>query len=217
MDKPPSTRERIIEAAVQLFYEQGYEATGMAEILKRAGANSGSFYYFFKGKEDLLLAVLEWYEKHLQPAVIDPACTHTKDPIERIFALLARYRGRLRATGCTYGCPIGRLALEIAPERLEVHEKLARNFAGWSDAVRTFLEQAGDRLPKDLNRADLAQFVLTVMEGGVMQARSFRSLTPFDASVRQLREHFRYLQSNASPKSQSRNRRRAHPSKARKP
>jgi len=48
------TRERILLAAVELFYSRGYAATEMADILKKARANSGSFYFFFKGKEDLL-------------------------------------------------------------------------------------------------------------------------------------------------------------------
>ena len=52
------TRERIVEAARQLFFKQGYAATGVAEILKAAEANSGSLYHFFPSKEDLLVAVL---------------------------------------------------------------------------------------------------------------------------------------------------------------
>src|SRR5262245_45357299 len=56
--EPVPTRERILEAARHLFWEKGYAATGMAEILERAEANAGSFYHFFPGKESLLLAVL---------------------------------------------------------------------------------------------------------------------------------------------------------------
>lgn len=54
-----STRNRIILTAFELFYAQGYAATGMADILKKARANSGSFYFFFESKEKLLDAVLD--------------------------------------------------------------------------------------------------------------------------------------------------------------
>ena len=54
-----STRARLIEAARQLFLVNGYEGTGISEILCKTGINSGSLYYFFKKKEDLLLAVGE--------------------------------------------------------------------------------------------------------------------------------------------------------------
>ena len=57
--KEPTTRDKLVEVARQLFLAKGYEATGIAEILREAGVNSGSLYYFFKTKEDLLLAVLD--------------------------------------------------------------------------------------------------------------------------------------------------------------
>src|SRR3954451_11794102 len=98
-----NTRDRILEAARHLFWEKGYAATGMAEILARADANAGSFYHFFPGKEALLLAVLETYLDGLEPAVLRPAFASRRDPIERIFAILAEYRERLVATGCRYG------------------------------------------------------------------------------------------------------------------
>src|SRR3954452_14593026 len=86
------TRDRILEAARYLFWEKGYAATGMAEILDRAQANAGSFYHFFPGKESLLLAVLEPYLDGLEPAILRPAFARHRDPIRRIFAILAGYR-----------------------------------------------------------------------------------------------------------------------------
>ena len=61
---------------------------------------------------------------------------------------------------------------------------------GW---VQKCLEEASERLPAEVNREQLAQFVLTVMEGGVMQARAHGSIAPFDASVAQLRDYFNRL------------------------
>jgi TetR/AcrR family transcriptional repressor of nem operon len=185
-----STRDRILKAAIELFWEKGFEAASMAELLKKARANSGSFYYFFKSKEDLLLAVLDTYEAMLYPVLLEPAWEGVHDPIERVFALLARYRMLILQTDCTYGCPIGRLALEVDPKAREAHKKIAANFEGWSAAVRKCLEEAGNRLPEGLNHDQLAHFVLTVMEGGVMQSRSYRCVTPFDAAVTQLRDYF---------------------------
>ena len=103
-------------------------------------------------------------------------------------------------TECTFGCPIGRLALEVAPQRVEVHKLLAVNFTGWWRAVEQCLRDAGDRLPHDIDREQLAQFILTVMEGGVMQSRSYRSVAPFDRAVAQLRDYFRRLQREAEDK-----------------
>src|ERR1700730_7140369 len=95
---PRNTRERIILAALELFYANGYTATGMAEILKKARANSGSFYFFFKSKEDLLDAILDWYLKNLEPMLILPLHTRTNDPIDRVFLLLDDYRQKILVT-----------------------------------------------------------------------------------------------------------------------
>jgi len=109
------------------------------------------------------------------------------------------YRRNLIATGCTYGCPIGRLALEIPEEQFHVHKRLADNFDGWTAAIEKCLDDARDRLPADLDRKTLSQFVLTVMEGGVMQSRAHRNLAPFDASVEHLRNYFRLLHKQENP------------------
>jgi TetR/AcrR family transcriptional regulator, transcriptional repressor for nem operon len=198
-----NTRDRIILAAVELFYNNGYEGTGMAEILKKSHANSGSFYFFFKSKEQLLDAVLEWYLANLKPIIVDPVYAASSDPIERIFVLLNNYREKILSTDFTFTCPIGRLALEIDPSRREIHSKIAANFDGWTAAVRKCLEDASGRFPAGTNFAQLAQFVLTVMEGGVMQARAHRSIIPFDSSVMQLRQHFEQLQKLAVRQSNS--------------
>jgi TetR/AcrR family transcriptional repressor of nem operon len=188
-----STRERLVEAALYLFWLRGYGATGIAEILERAGANSGSFYYFFKSKEELLLAVLELYIQTLMPVVVEPVLSQVQDPVERVFGILEFYRKNLLATGCTYGCPIGRLALEIPEEQFRVHKRLGDNFDGWTAAVEKCLEDAKDRIPEETNLKTLSKFVLTVMEGGVMQSRAHRAIEPFDASVEHLRGYFRLL------------------------
>ena len=184
-----ATRARLLDAARYLFWQKGYAATGMAELLERAQANSGSFYHFFASKEALLLAVLEGYLEGLDPVVVQPAFARHRDPVERIFGILEGYRERLLSTDCRYGCPLGRLALEIEAENLPAHQLIARNFSAWTGAVRSCLDAARDRLPRGTDLDALATFVLTTMEGGVLQSRSHRRIEPFDQSVAQLRKY----------------------------
>jgi len=194
MPRPKSdTRQRILHAAMHLFWENGYAATGIAELLKKANANSGSFYYFFDGKEDLLGAVLDEYLDNLDPVIVQPVFRVTPDPLERIFGILAGYRAKLLDTDCTYGCPIGRLALEIDPADKGTFKKISSNLAAWVDVIARLLEDVQDQLPGGTNLHELAQFVLVTMEGGVMLSRSHRSIEPFDAAVRQLGNYFALL------------------------
>src|SRR5215470_11941858 len=177
---PASTRDRIIESARYLFWEKGFAGTSMSDLLAHAGVNSGSFYHFFESKEALLRAVLEMYLGALRPMVVDPAFATTEEPVERIFAILAGYRERILQTEYRYGCPLGRLALEIDPENRPAHQLIADNFQGWIGAVRECVEQMKERLPKNTNADALSTYVLTVMEGGVMLSRSYGSVEPFD-------------------------------------
>jgi TetR/AcrR family transcriptional repressor of nem operon len=187
------TRERIIQAAMELFYAQGYHATGLAQILKTAGVNSGSLYHFFESKEALLLAVLETYREMLWPVLLEPNFAKTEDPIERIFALLDGYRQGLIVTDCTAGCPIGNLALELNEFHPEAQRRIVLNFDGWKAAIQGCLEAAADRFPAGTDFRALATFVLTTMEGAIMQSRSYRSLEPFDTSVALLRDYLARL------------------------
>lgn len=191
------TRERLIEAARDVFWRKGYHASSVAEILELADANSGSLYHFFPTKLDLLLAVLEWYADNLGTAIVEPARQRADDPVEVVFAVLDGYRQALLATELTFGCPIGNLALEFKEPDPPVRELLALNFTQWCGAVEEALEEAADRFPGDVDLKELSQFVLTTMEGAVMQARTHRSIEPFDASVRQLRRYVRALEEQA--------------------
>jgi len=191
------TRTRILDAARRLFLEQGYHATGVATILREAGVNSGSLYHFFGSKEALLVGVLERYTELLQPVVLAPAEEATDDPIERVFALLDWYRRGMVETRYGLGCPIGNLALELGDSLPAARTLIDRNFEGWCAGVRRWLDDAGDRLPPDLDRAALARFILTVMEGSVMQSRARLSIEPFDDCIAQLRAHFEMLEQAA--------------------
>jgi len=197
MDDVP-TRHRLVFAAMKLFGEKGYLSTSVQDILREAGANAGSLYHAFPTKQDVLIAVLDLYRQGIEPMLLQPAWEGVSDPIERIFALLAAYRGMLEGTDCLYGCPIGSIALELHEPDPPVRELLSVNFDGWVTHVERCFVAAGDRLPADLDRHQLAVFTLTTMEGGVMQSRTHRTLDAFDASVAGLRDYVDRLEQAAS-------------------
>lgn len=199
MDDLP-TRDRLVFAAMKLFGEKGYLSTSVQDILREAGANAGSLYHAFPTKQDVLVAVLDLYRQGIEPMLLAPAWAGVDDPIEKIFALLASYRGMLEVSDCLYGCPIGSIALELHEPDPPVRELLSINFTQWVGHIERCFEEAGDRLPADLDRRMVAILVLNVMEGGVMQSRTHRTLEAFDASVAGLRDYLTRLEQAASPK-----------------
>jgi AcrR family transcriptional regulator len=180
---------------MELFAAKGYGSTSVSDILSRSQANSGSLYHFFPGKQDVLVGVLEMYRDGIEQMLLDPAWRGVEDPIDRIFALLAAYRGMLLESDCLYGCPIGSLALELHEPDPPVRELLAQNFLNWTRAIEGCLRDAGDRLPGGVDLRGLSEFILTTMEGAVMQARTHRDIAFFDRSIEQLRQHMTLLTS----------------------
>lgn len=193
-----SAREKIIQAAMELFWLKGYNSTSVADLLSRTQLNSGSLYHVFPSKQDVLIGVLETYRDGIGEMLLGPAWAGVDDPIEKIFALLDFYRGAIVDTDCTYGCPIGSLALELHEPDPKVRELLAQNFENWTSAIEGCLNDAGKRIPARVDKRALAQLVLSAMEGGVMQARTHRDVAYFDRAVSQVRAHFDLLTERVS-------------------
>ena len=175
---------------MELFYFQGYEATGISDIVRRANARSGSLYYFFENKEAVLLAVLRRYMETIRTEVMEPATRLSPDPMERIFGVLDNYRQALVFTRGAGGCPLGNLASEVSRAHPAARGVLEEDFAAWRQWVRACLEDARGRFPAETNFEQLATLVLAVMEGGIMQARVQGTVAPFEASVKGLRDYF---------------------------
>lgn len=191
------TRHRIVMTAMELFWAKGFQSTSIADILSRTQVHSGSLYHFFPGKQQLLKAVLEAYRDGIDQWLLRPAWDGVDDPRERIFALLNGYRTHLVSTDFAYGCPIGSLALELHEPDPDIRALLATNFSNWVSAVEKCLDEMGDRLPATTNRRQLAEFVLTVMEGAIMQSRTHQDIGLFDGSIAVLRDHFDILEQAA--------------------
>lgn len=204
MSPAADTRDRLIDAALELFVYQGYAATGLAQVARKAQVLPGSLYYFFPTKEDLLLATLERRKQTLYEGVLQPIWESTNDPIERVFGLLAGYRQMLELTEFKHGCPIGNLVLELAETHPRARGLLVQNFDGWLDAVEQCFASAQDRLPPGASPRQLAVFVLTTMEGAVMLARAYRNFEAYDAAVVHLREYVERLLVESAARQSSR-------------
>lgn len=187
-----ATRDRIVETAERLFSQHGYEFTTLAQIRKLARANSGSLHYFFPSKEAILAAVLERQKSLLGPQ-FESVDQELSDPIERIFAILGVYRNGLRETDFRLGCPVGNLALEVCNNHPKARPLIVENFQVWHGRIEGLIIEASDRLPAKTKPGHLAMHVLATMEGGVMLARAYRILEPFDQSVNQLKDYFDHL------------------------
>jgi len=147
-----SKRDILIETAYLLFYEKGFHATGLAEILATAGVAKGTLYQHFKSKDALIEAVLEREGEKILAAFTAAVEQSAGTPRERLLAIFdvqntlwLQHRGFL-------GCPFIRAAGEYADRHHPVHRIAAMNKRLFTDYFRELATAAGARDPRGLAR-----------------------------------------------------------------
>ena len=113
---PPTTAipERLLSAGLELFLQQGYNATGIQQLTDLAGVPKGSFYNHFASKEAFAAAIVARYAQNMQRSwerMMQSAPPHPMDTIRHVFAQMLGYHER---ADCSAGCLIGNFAAEIA-------------------------------------------------------------------------------------------------------
>jgi TetR/AcrR family transcriptional repressor of nem operon len=108
-----SAKDRILVHAAQIIHKKGFNNTGIQEILESAGVPKGSFYFYFKSKEDLGLALIDYYAEGLGSrwqTILEPSEIRHIKRLERFFE---ETRIRHEQDECKSGCPIGNLTQEM--------------------------------------------------------------------------------------------------------
>lgn len=174
MGRTSDARERLIEEASRLFHERSYEGVGVQELCDAADINKGSFYHFFKSKDELAGAVIDAYWVAIRDELLAPTLADDVAPlarIERFFEELTReQRAGRRDMGSTPGCPLANLAGELCNHEPKLRKKLARVFDGMRDALEATLRDAiaKGELPRGSNSAQGAEALVALAEGACL-------------------------------------------------
>lgn len=176
----PSTRDHLIDVGVALMHQNGYNATGLKEILAQAEVPKGSFYHHFASKEDFARAVLERYSARETQHCIAVFGDAKLTPIKRLrkyFNDLIRTAGQ---KGPISGCLLGRLSLEVPDQSEVLGNQLSSLFDVWQKGVAQVLQLAVDthELPASTNVQSLAGFILNSWEGALLRSEADRSDDP---------------------------------------
>lgn len=174
------TRSEIIRAGTELISRQGFNATGIDAVLKEARVPKGSFYHYFKSKEDFGLAVIdhfaERFEQRLDIFLVDEEVA----PLNRIRNFLESGLTRLSQNQCTRGCLIGNLGQEMADLNERFRARLDEIFGMWRERFADCLRDAqtsGD-LPSEIDIHVMACFILSGWEGAILRAKVMKSSQP---------------------------------------
>jgi len=115
--KALATREKILRAANDLFYLHGYNATGVDPIIAAAGVTKGNFFYHFKNKEALAVAVLDWHRDLAFAEIGLDRILAEDSPRTALLKLVRTMAGRMTCEDASCrirGCFFGNFALELS-------------------------------------------------------------------------------------------------------
>lgn len=166
---------------MELFWEHGYEATQIDDLLAAMKIGRGSMYAAFEGKHGLYLEALDRFIERISATYRGKLLDGPKRPIENLRAFIATWP-KIAASGRNLGCFISNALIETSPSDAEVAARVTRVLRSEEMLIRGVLSEAQERgeWPKTKDAAMVARAIVGLRLSMTMLAR----LGSLDANVR---------------------------------
>jgi TetR/AcrR family transcriptional regulator, transcriptional repressor for nem operon len=177
-----NTKDKLIDAAVSLFAVKGFNSTGIAEILAQVKVPKGSFYHYFKSKEDLGLAVIDHYGHILCEGLATSLATNPGTPLTRLHQY---FTGVLAYFGEHFGrcnCLLGNLGQELALQSDAMRVAIYRHYQSVEAQIAACFEeakQAGELAPS-ADAQLLARQLFAAWEGCLIRSKLEQTTQPLE-------------------------------------
>jgi TetR/AcrR family transcriptional repressor of lmrAB and yxaGH operons len=176
-------REAIVTAAVNLFRQRGFTATGMNDIVAESGAPKGSVYHYFpEGKAQIGAEALAYAGRHLHANMLAMSEIEP-DPAVLISLLIRGVADTLEQSGFRHGCPVAGIVLDTPPGDLRIMRAAEDAMGLWRQLIAQICARAG--LAQD-RAAFIASVAISTFEGALIQARAARDTAPMLAAAEAL-------------------------------
>ena len=171
------TRQRLILAGAGIMHRQGYNGTGIQQVLDACNVPKGSFYHYFRSKEDFALAVVEHHAALLADRIGQIFADRSLPPLERVRLFFNRGLERLSDPASLFsscGCPLGNLVQEMAPANAAFRESLDKALGQMEQALAATLReaQAAGEMAARLDPDEAARFVLASWQGALLRMKA---------------------------------------------
>lgn len=182
---PTYIPECLINAGLDLFLNQGYNATGIQQITDHAGVPKGSFYNHFASKEAFAAAIVNRYAENSERAwqqMMASAPTEPMAVIRHVFEQMLNYHERAERP-C--GCLIGNFAAEIALSSDACRSSLIAAQIAWRDRLADLIRSAQNAgvVRDDIDAVALSEMTWSVWEGSLLRMKIERSIRPVRQSI----------------------------------
>ena len=173
----PTARQKIMQAALDLFRKQGFEATGVDQLIQQAGVSKGSFYHAFKSKEALGLAVLDDYFTARRLALANGPHRSQTDPVQRALAFLD-HAAEISTELWGHGCLLATFSSVAGQTRPAVRQRLQRLFESSEQELTALFAPVVAAAQRSgmsgvASAESLARRYLSALQGAIVQSRLF--------------------------------------------
>jgi len=175
-----NTYNRIIEKGAALIHRKGYNATGLKEILQKAGVPKGSFYFYFESKEDFGIEVINYFSSTIESFFKQYLLDKTVPPLKRFENLVNFYVKMFEKSNFSLGCPIGNLSLEMADTNKRFKSKLSGVVDNLIVYITLCLKEAQEdgSIRKSIHIDDVAKLIFYGFEGAILHMKLVNSSKP---------------------------------------
>ncbi|MEN6476021.1 MAG: TetR family transcriptional regulator C-terminal domain-containing protein [Syntrophaceae bacterium] len=186
-----TTRATIIREGARLIHKKGFNATGLSDILTAARVPKGSFYFYFKNKQDFGLAVIDHYAEAIAAMSSISLGDNNRPPLQKLADFMDGFTAVFAKMDFTCGCPIGNLMQEMSDLNEAFRDKVGSVYARMAEAIAQCLSEAQDRgdIPVDLDPTQTAQFILNCWEGAIMHMKVVKNDAPLALCKRMVFDH----------------------------
>lgn len=184
-----STRTRLLDAGQTLMLARGFAATTVDDICTEAGLTKGSFFHYFRSKEEFGDAVLAHYWASTQGVLQAAPWKEIADPLRRVHAYLDLFVALARDPDVPKSCLFGNLSQEVAPASEALRVACESGFRRWADQIASDLDEAKELYPPatPFDSVGLAEHFIAVYEGSLILGKAKGDAQALEDNV----EHFR--------------------------
>ena len=178
-----NTRERLIDEMARLVQTKGFNSTSINDVIQAVGIKKGTLYYYFSGKEELGLAVLE-KDQEAFLSFLDKNLSD-KDPVKSLERFFEAAFKKHKNYGFVGGCLWGNTALEMSDTNPVYKKVVEKVFAEWIVRVESVIRRGQDtgQIRTDRSAGELAHLVVAGIEGGIMISRITKKDYPFKSCL----------------------------------
>ncbi len=178
------THEKILITMARLIEKQGFHATGLNEIIRESGAPKGSVYYYFPGgKEQIGVEAILEAGKIISRRLL-ALLEAEVDPVSAISSFILKMAESMETAGYNAGSPLTTATIETTVTSESINQACRQAFDMILSAFREKFIESGIKQAK---ASDLAMFVTTLIEGGILMSRTYHAAKPLRIAARQLK------------------------------